>query len=50
MKLGIVVDLLLTVKRVRRTMVACVDDIDFFANCEECVANMQKIINLSVIV
>jgi len=48
MKKGVKLILPITLKRIRRTVIAYVDDADFFANGKDCVAKIKEIINLYV--
>ena len=48
LKKGIELVLLLLLKRIRRTVIACVDRTDFFSNGKWCVEKIQAIIDLHV--
>ena len=48
LKKGVELVLPLSLKRVRRTVIAYVDDADFFSNGKHCIQKIQEIIELYV--
>ena len=45
-KKGLEVYLLVTQKRVRRSQIACVNDMDFYSNGDDCIERTQEIIQM----